>query len=382
MFIPVGTDAPIYHRPIATTLIAAANVWAFWSGGCFHGRPAPEFVLHLGQGLAPLQWLSCHFMHYGVMHLIGNLIFLFAFGIVVEGKLGWWRFLLFYLVTAIVGAAILQTAFLGIAIPREAAGASLAIFGLMAATLLWAPENEVEFLWCVSRYQTSYDTHSARYVTFCGYFFAKELLCYAFLVRPGMSSQLGHLMGAIVGGAFAALLLKRGCVDCEGWDLFTRWPSYRWFRFSAKQPVEESLQLESPHRRRTRLRQEVEQAAAAHNWEQVSSTLLSLSTDECLKVASEHELAEAGQWLFRQKRFEDAAEIWEHLRSHPTQTHAVVLLKLAAIYAEILSRPAAAQRILQAIRNDWLTPALQQHCDRIAALTKKQIEEGVVEVAC
>lgn len=38
MFIPVGTDAPIYHRPWVTAALIAANVAAFLAyhttGGC------------------------------------------------------------------------------------------------------------------------------------------------------------------------------------------------------------------------------------------------------------------------------------------------------------------------------------------------------------
>ena len=45
----------------------------------------------------PWQWITSNFMHAGFMHLLGNMFCLWGFGLVVEGKIGWWRFLLVYL---------------------------------------------------------------------------------------------------------------------------------------------------------------------------------------------------------------------------------------------------------------------------------------------
>lgn len=60
----------------------------------------------------------------------------------VEGKLGWWRFLLVYL-----GMGIGQCMFEQMVVPASvgpgSAGASNVIFGLMAMSLVWAPMNEM-----------------------------------------------------------------------------------------------------------------------------------------------------------------------------------------------------------------------------------------------
>ncbi len=47
------------------------------------------------------------------MHLVGNMFFLWGFGLVVEGKLGWWRFLLLYLTIGAIYSVIIQTSMLG-----------------------------------------------------------------------------------------------------------------------------------------------------------------------------------------------------------------------------------------------------------------------------
>ena len=97
LFFPVGTDAPIYHRPFATIGLIAANVLLFiasWQG------QMGGWLLQLGNGLHPVQWWTSAFYHYGVMHLLGNMVFLWTFGLIVEGKLGWWQFLPLYLALA------------------------------------------------------------------------------------------------------------------------------------------------------------------------------------------------------------------------------------------------------------------------------------------
>ncbi len=96
--IPLGTDAPIYHYPIVTVAIIVANVIAFASTGAGMDMEAVQpWTLSHGEGLQPIQWVTSHFIHGGFGHLIGNMIFLWGFGFLVEGKLGWWKFLLVYL---------------------------------------------------------------------------------------------------------------------------------------------------------------------------------------------------------------------------------------------------------------------------------------------
>ncbi len=59
---------------------------------------AAEFLaLQTGNGLHPYQWLTNNFVHADFMHILSNMLFLWSFGLVVEGKLGWLRTLAVYL---------------------------------------------------------------------------------------------------------------------------------------------------------------------------------------------------------------------------------------------------------------------------------------------
>ena len=91
-----GTDAPIYHYPIVTTVMLVINVCIHFLVSDGDPRPAP-WILSFGDGLHPLQWVTHNFLHIRWLHLIGNMLFLFPFGLIIEGKIGWWRMLILYM---------------------------------------------------------------------------------------------------------------------------------------------------------------------------------------------------------------------------------------------------------------------------------------------
>jgi membrane associated rhomboid family serine protease len=94
----------------------------------------------------PARMLWAMFMHGGIDHIVGNMIFLAILGMLVEGALGPWWFLVLYFVGGI-GAGIMTTAFHwgddGIAL-----GASGAIAALMGAyCVIWGLRKVRVFYW-------------------------------------------------------------------------------------------------------------------------------------------------------------------------------------------------------------------------------------------
>ncbi len=212
MIIPWGTDAPIYHRPIATITLIALNVI---SSLLFPAANYPDWALVLGDGVHPLQWLSNIFMHLGLSHLVGNMLFLWAFGIIVEGKLGWRGFTVVYLGLGIVESALFQL-LIQPAEPVRLLGASGVIFGLLAICLVWAPRNELQ---CIFLFRVIPVEFDLPILSVAAFYIGMEVL---FLGLKGLaiSSELAHCGGAILGLVLAVVLLKLQWVDCENWDLF------------------------------------------------------------------------------------------------------------------------------------------------------------------
>ncbi|MCH8807986.1 MAG: rhomboid family intramembrane serine protease, partial [Planctomycetes bacterium] len=109
---PWKTDAPIYYLPIVTVAMIVINTIVF-----IYIVAIPHVVRDLalihGNGLHPLQWLTSNFIHGRIFHLLGNMVFLWVFGLVVEGKLGWMRFLTVFLGIGILQNALVQIVMLG-----------------------------------------------------------------------------------------------------------------------------------------------------------------------------------------------------------------------------------------------------------------------------
>ena len=98
----------------------------------------------LTQAPAVLTLVTSMFLHGGIMHLLGNMLFLFIFGDNVEDEMGHLGFVVFYLVCGIAaGMAQYVTEPLS-QIPTV--GASGAIAGVMGAYLLLFPKAKVDIL--------------------------------------------------------------------------------------------------------------------------------------------------------------------------------------------------------------------------------------------
>jgi len=85
--------------------------------------------------------LSAMFMHGGFVHILGNMVFLWAFGPQLEDAMGRLRYLTFYLLSGIV-ASLAQIAVMpGSTVPNL--GASGAIAGVMGAFLITYPRDQI-----------------------------------------------------------------------------------------------------------------------------------------------------------------------------------------------------------------------------------------------
>lgn len=161
MFLPLSDDNPRRRTaiPIVTWALIAVNVGAFaLTGGVMSPQAAHAAMLGLGvipalvtdnATLSPelvlvpeaATFLTYQFLHGGLFHLAGNMLFLWVFGDNVEDAMGHMRFLVFYLLCGIAGAF----AHLGIHPASQAPliGASGAVSGVLAAYLLLFPRVRV-----------------------------------------------------------------------------------------------------------------------------------------------------------------------------------------------------------------------------------------------
>jgi membrane associated rhomboid family serine protease len=104
------------------------------------GNESPQVLLTI---------FSAMFMHAGIAHLLGNMLFLWIFGDNIEDQFGHRQYLIFYLVCGIIATFAQYILDPGSAIPNL--GASGAIAGVLGAYLLMFPRARVNFfVWPLS----------------------------------------------------------------------------------------------------------------------------------------------------------------------------------------------------------------------------------------
>jgi membrane associated rhomboid family serine protease len=253
VFLVTGSDAPLYHYPITTLSLIGINVLIHLGVSAVDPHVIMPWCLEYGNGLHPLQWISCNFLHAGWVHLIGNMLFLWPFGLLVEGKLGWWRMLLLCLAICVLHASVQQVLMLRASYGDDAVqlsqqfegneeweamsqeekdevveslrqgllengygrslGASCLVFGLLAICAIWAPVNEFDVI-------SRWGSYEWPVLTVAAVFIVKEIIG-AFLVGGAISTPMLHMFGAVAGLVIGLGMLTLGMVDCEGFDLIS-----------------------------------------------------------------------------------------------------------------------------------------------------------------
>jgi membrane associated rhomboid family serine protease len=168
MFLPLKDLNPTQHRPIATYCLIAANIAVFIYQLLLGTRLGASFVAAYGAtpfeitrladlvgrmevgpqivhypGPHPI-WLTLFtsmFLHGGLAHLGGNMLFLWIFGNNVEDILGPVKFVVFYLVCGLAAHALHIASNPSSTVPTI--GASGAVSGLLGAYLIAYPRARV-----------------------------------------------------------------------------------------------------------------------------------------------------------------------------------------------------------------------------------------------
>jgi membrane associated rhomboid family serine protease len=202
---PLRDDRPTYTAPIVTTLIIIACTLVFLHELMLDEFSRDYFVSRYGAipahpRLVPL--FTSMFLHGGWSHIIGNMLFLWAFGKSLEDAMGHGKFLAFYLSCGVI-AAVVQTA----ANPYSRTpmvGASGAIAGVMGAYLLKFPRSNIRTLVFIFVFITTVDIPAAFILV---YWFVMQLFSgYGSIARTQVMDT-GVAWFAHIGGFLAGMAL-------------------------------------------------------------------------------------------------------------------------------------------------------------------------------
>ena len=151
--LPIRDHNPSERIPFVTYALIAVNVLIFISYWPLFSNERALFEFYFNWALIPENvadgrnlhgLVTSMFLHGGVLHLGGNMLFLWIFGDNLEEDLGHFGFFAFYLVSGL-GAGLLHVAVAPYStVPLV--GASGAIAGVMGGYLLMYPKAKVDVL--------------------------------------------------------------------------------------------------------------------------------------------------------------------------------------------------------------------------------------------
>jgi membrane associated rhomboid family serine protease len=214
--IPLRDDNPVRATPVVVIGTIAVCVLVFLWQLTLSANAAQAAVYYLGlipavlfgsaelQGApvpAPLTVLTSMFLHGGLLHLGGNMLYLWIFGDNIEDRLGHGRFIAFYLICGVVAALAQALPDVGSRTPMI--GASGAISGVLGAYLVLYPRANV--LVAVPLFVVFY-TFRVPALVVLGLWFIGQLLS---SVAAQQQGEGGVAFGAHIGGFVAGLVLIR-----------------------------------------------------------------------------------------------------------------------------------------------------------------------------
>ena len=395
LYIPYGTDAPIYYRPIITIAMIVLNyvVYVMFAAspfGSIDHAQAEAYMLAIGSGLHPLQWLTNNFLHANFLHYFFNMLFLWVFGLVVEGKLGPLKMLAVYLGIGIFYGATTQILMLMIGHePTYCLGASAVIFGLAMMSLIWAPRNTIEgvlIVWLAIFVRMKNFEMKISTMVMIALTLQISVLCVA---GGGLSSELLHLTGAGIGLIVGLVMLKTKLVDCEDWDIFSVWSGKNIMQDDERRKIEENKpenikrRAEKRQKRQNLLSEEIELA-------------LNNQTPLPAFVITQRKEREFSDWTLPQnlhlkmiqqllggKHWTEAiVSMRQYVERHHEQVAFVRLMLAQALLTQ--NKPSAAMKVLDGISLQEVGAEKQLAIPKIRkkaeAMHQKNLEEGVYEM--
>jgi membrane associated rhomboid family serine protease len=395
MLLPLRTNILPRRTPYANYLLIIANVVIFLltygpHQGIWEGRVVVVPVEHVVERfmLIPAerhwwQFLSYAFLHGGLMHIVGNMFFLYLFGNNVNDKLGHVGYLGFYLAGAVfsgIGHTLVNyTSYV------PTLGASGAIAAVTGAYLVLFPQTLVTVLY----WFFILGTVEVPALYFIGF---KMIVLDNVIIRytPGVAYD-AHLAGYAFGIAAGIVLLATSVVPSSSFDLWAmvkRWNRRRQYRdvvwggfdpftrqaerkpVDAKEVKKTAAELEKESQAKE-LRTQINSRIAEHNLAAAADLYLELMQLDRGQVLPRQHLLDIANQLASDNRPTQAALAYEQFLKHYGNYEYAeqVELMLGILYSRYLHQPKEAMRYLQAAADKLSDPNQLKMCtDELARL--------------
>jgi membrane associated rhomboid family serine protease len=397
MILPIRTSIRPRRTPYANYALIVVNVVIFIlttgrSGLLVDGqivavpvrRWAVQFML-IPDSWRWWQFVSYAFLHANLLHIGGNMFFLYLFGNNVNDKIGQIGYLCFYFAGAVfsgIGHAALHSSS-----PVPTLGASGAVAAATGAYLVLFPQTLITVLY---------------WFFFIGtmevpalYFIVFKLIIWDNVVEPGFApatiAYSAHLAGYAFGVGAALILLVTGLItgsNLDLWAMIKRWNRRRHYRdvvssgydpfasLTKTKPIEArevkktdaQLQMEE---KVTELRNDINKRIAQRNLPAAAELYLELTGLDSSQILPRQHLLDVANQLASNNRPGESARAYEQFLSHYGNYEYAeqVELMLGILYSRYLDQPDKAIKHLQAAAEKLSDPSQLRMCkDELARL--------------
>ncbi len=356
MILPIRTDSPLRSTPYVNYALIVLNVAAFFIQRQVWGNITPTLALYPHDPTLP-GFITYAFLHGGIAHLVGNMLFLYIFGNNVNDKMGHVGYLAFYLSGGIISGVAYTMMDPG---TLPIVGASGAIAAVTGAYLVLFPRSSITVFYMFF-FIGSFEVPSFWFILF---FFAQDL--FLNFAGDGGVAHTAHIGGTVFGAivCFALLavhLLPRDQFDVlaliqrankrrqyrdmvsKGYDPFGLPPGSR---EGVPAPLDPAVQKVMD------LRASISEAIAQHDLSRAANCYLELKAADPNQVLPRQAQLDVANQLAGEQLYQQAADAYELFLRHYPKFEQVeqVELMLGLIYARYLhQKERAREHLVKAI---------------------------------
>jgi membrane associated rhomboid family serine protease len=329
------------------------------------------------------QFISYAFLHGGVLHILGNMYFLYIFGNNVNDKLGHAGYVCLYLGGAVfagVGHAILHA--------NPVLGASGAVAAITGAYLALFPQTFITVFYCFFFFGTM--------ELLALYFILFKLIFWDNIVEPAFSTAAvaydAHIAGYAFGIAAILSLLATGLITSSSFDLWAmikRWNRRRQYRdtvsggydpYSGRtttkqinvKEVKKTDAQKQQEEKITQLRNEITSRITQRNLPAAAKLYLEIMDLDTEQILPRQYLLDIANQLASENKQDQAAQAYEQFLKHYSKYEYVeqVELMLGILYSRYLQNSDLAIKHLQTAAKKLSDPGQLKMCQE--ELTKLQ----------
>jgi len=329
------------------------------------------------------QFVSYAFLHSGLMHIIGNMFFLYLFGNNVNDKLGNTSYLCFYLAGAVfsgIGHTLMRV--------NPALGASGAVAAVTGAYLVLFPQTLITvFYWFI------YFINTIEIPAL--YFIGIKLIFWDNVAERSIPNVAydAHLSGYAFGICAMLIMLASGLISSSHldlWAMIKRWNQRRRYRdvvssgydpFSGRtaakrikvKEVKKTAAQQEREEKINQLRNEISNRVQQHNLSAGAEVYLELMELDSDQVLPRQYLLDIANQLAGENKHAESAKAYEKFLSHYSNYEYVeqVELMLGILYSRYLNKPKLAIKHLESAAKKLSEPGQVKMCnDELAKLQK------------